>query len=161
MPLNPLPLKKIHHVELLVGNAKQAAFYYRHAFGFSQLAYAGPETGVREQASYVLQQGDIRLVASTPLFLDDPMADHLRRRGDGVLDIALPVENVESCYQESVRLGAKAMAIESVLVTVPESYSGRISSNSTMPDSPKFGRSGGDKVGRNCEKRDNAIHDVL
>ena len=57
-----LPLKAIHHVELLVGNAKQAAYFYRHAFGFSQLAYAGPETGVKEQASYVLYQGSIRLV---------------------------------------------------------------------------------------------------
>lgn len=65
MPLNPLPLRKIHHVELLVGNAKQAAFFYRRAFGFSQLAYAGPETGVGEQASYVLQQGDIRVPTRT------------------------------------------------------------------------------------------------
>ena len=62
-----LPLKAIHHVELLVGNAKQAAYFYRHAFGFSQLAYAGPETGLKDQASYVLYQGDIRLVVSTPL----------------------------------------------------------------------------------------------
>lgn len=107
MPLNPLPLKKIHHVELLVGNAKQAAFYYRHAFGFSQLAYAGPETGVREQASYVLQQGDIRLVVSTPLFPDDPMADHLRKHGDGVLDIAFLVDDVEFCFKEAARRGAK------------------------------------------------------
>src|SRR5690606_28364478 len=75
----PLPLKSIHHVELLVGNAKQAAFYYRKAFGFSQLAYAGPETGVRDQASYVLEQGKIRLVVSTPLFPEDPMADYLKR----------------------------------------------------------------------------------
>jgi 4-hydroxyphenylpyruvate dioxygenase len=107
MPLNPLPLKQIHHVELLVGNAKQAAFFYRRAFGFSQLAYAGPETGVREQASYVLQQGDIRLVVSTPLFPDDPMADHLRRHGDGVLDIAFLVEDVEHCFNEAVRRGAR------------------------------------------------------
>ena len=76
----PLPLKEIHHVELLVGNAKQAAFYYRNAFGFSQIAYAGPETGVRDQASYVLYQGQIRLVVSTPLFPSDPMAEHLGLR---------------------------------------------------------------------------------
>src|SRR5436189_2749120 len=82
---SPLPLKAIHHVELLVGNAKQAAYYYRHAFGFSQLAYAGPETGVRDQASYVLYQGDIRLVLSTPLSPKDPMSEHLRLHGDGVL----------------------------------------------------------------------------
>jgi 4-hydroxyphenylpyruvate dioxygenase len=107
MHLNPLPLKSIHHVELLVGNAKQAAFYYRQAFGFSQVAYAGPETGVKDQASYVLRQGDIHLVASTPLFPDDPMAEHLRKHGDGVLDIAFLVDDVDSCFQEAVARGAR------------------------------------------------------
>jgi len=103
----PLPLKAIHHVELLVGNAKQAAYYYRHAFGFSQLAYAGPETGVRDQASYVLYQGSIRLVLSTPLSPNDPMAEHLRRHGDGVLDIAFLVDDVDACFNEAVARGAK------------------------------------------------------
>jgi 4-hydroxyphenylpyruvate dioxygenase len=103
-----LPLKAIHHVELLVGNAKQAAYFYRHAFGFSQLAYAGPETGLRDQASYVLYQGDIRLVVSTPLSPDDPMADHLRRHGDGVLDIAFLVDDVDSSFKEAVQRGAHA-----------------------------------------------------
>lgn len=102
---DPLPLKAIHHVELLVGNAKQAAYFYRHAFGFSQLAYAGPETGVREQASYVLYQGDIRLVVSTPLSPHDPMAEHLHRHGDGVLDIAFLVDDVDACFAEAVRRG--------------------------------------------------------
>lgn len=106
MEMNPLPLTAIHHVELLVGNAKQAAFFYRNAFGFSQVAYAGPETGVKDQASYVLQQGDIRLVVSTPLFPDDPMADHLRKHGDGVLDIAFLVEDVDYCFREAVDRGA-------------------------------------------------------
>ncbi len=101
-----LPLKAIHHVELLVGNAKQAAYFYRHAFGFSQLAYAGPETGVREQASYVLYQGDIRLVVSTPLRPSDPMAEHLRLHGDGVLDIAFLVDDVDACFAEAVARGA-------------------------------------------------------
>jgi 4-hydroxyphenylpyruvate dioxygenase len=103
-----LPLKAIHHVELLVGNAKQAAYYYRHAFGFSQLAYAGPETGIKDQASYVLYQGDIRLVVSTPLSPDDPMADHLRRHGDGVLDIAFLVDDVDTTFKEAVQRGAHA-----------------------------------------------------
>ncbi len=102
----PLPLKSIHHVELLVGNAKQAAFYYRKAFGFSQLAYAGPETGVRDQASYVLEQGKIRLVVSTPLFPDDPMTDYLKRHGDGVLDIAFLVDDVDAVFEEAVARGA-------------------------------------------------------
>jgi 4-hydroxyphenylpyruvate dioxygenase len=101
-----LPLKAIHHVELLVGNAKQAAYFYRHAFGFSQLAYAGPETGVKEQASYVLYQGSIRLVVSTPLSSDDPMAEHLHKHGDGVLDIAFLVDDVDACIAEATKRGA-------------------------------------------------------
>src|SRR5271168_4834362 len=108
MAADCLPLKAIHHVELLVGNAKQAAYFYRHAFGFSQLAYAGPETGLKDQASYVLYQGDIRLVVSTPLSPDDPMADHLRRHGDGVLDIAFLVDDVDASFKEAVQRGAHA-----------------------------------------------------
>ena len=111
MPAEELPLKAIHHVELLVGNAKQAAYFYRHAFGFSQLAFAGPETGVREQASYVLYQGGIRLVVSTPLHPDDPMTEHLRRHGDGVLDIAFLVDDVDAVFNEAVARGAH-VAIE-------------------------------------------------
>src|SRR3954471_11656075 len=103
-----LPLKAIHHIELLVGNAKQAAYYYRHAFGFSQLAYAGPETGVKEQASYVLYQGFIRLVVSTPLSPSDPMAEHLHKHGDGVLDIAFLVDDVDAAFAEAVSRGAQA-----------------------------------------------------
>jgi 4-hydroxyphenylpyruvate dioxygenase len=106
MSEGPLPLKAIHHVELLVGNAKQAAYFYRHAFGFSQLAFAGPETGVREQASYVLYQGHIRLVVSTPLHPDDPMTEHLRRHGDGVLDMAFLVDDVDAVFNEAVSRGA-------------------------------------------------------
>ncbi|VAX41428.1 4-hydroxyphenylpyruvate dioxygenase [hydrothermal vent metagenome] len=106
-PKAPLPLKSIHHVELLVGNAKQAAFYYRKALGFSQIAYAGPETGIRNQASYVLQQGKIIFVLSTPLSPDDPMAEHHRQHGDGVLDVAFLVDNVDEVYEEAVSRGAK------------------------------------------------------
>lgn len=107
LSIHPLPLKAIHHVELLVGNARQAAYFYRHAFGFSQIAYAGPETGVRDQASYVLKQGDIRLVVSTPLFPDDPMAEHLRKHGDGVLDIAFLVDDVDACFSQALLRGAR------------------------------------------------------
>jgi len=107
MPINALELKTIHHVELLAGNAKQAAYYYRQAFGFSQAAYAGPETGVKDQASYVLTQGDIRLVVSTPLFPDDPMAEHLRKHGDGVLDIAFAVDDVDAAFRAAVEQGAQ------------------------------------------------------
>ena len=105
MPIETVPLKTIHHVELLVGNAKQAAFYYRRAFGFSQIAYAGHETGVKDQASYVLTQGDIRLVVSTPLFSADPMAEHLHKHGDGVLDIAFEVDDVDEAFKAAVASG--------------------------------------------------------
>jgi 4-hydroxyphenylpyruvate dioxygenase len=103
----PLALKGIHHVELLVGNARQASFYYQKAFGFSQAAYAGPETGVREQASYVMDQGNILLALSTPMRPDDPMAEHLKKHGDGVLDIAFEVDDVDAVFKEAVSRGAR------------------------------------------------------
>ncbi len=120
-----LPLKAIHHVELLVGNAKQAAYFYRHAFGFSQLAYAGPETGLKDQASYVLYQGDIRLVVSTPLSPDDPMADHLRRHGDGVLDIAFLVDDVDSAYAEAVKRGRSRRCRLTIAAISSAAFAGR------------------------------------
>jgi 4-hydroxyphenylpyruvate dioxygenase len=107
MTSDALPLKGIHHVELLVGNAKQAAFYYRKVFGFSQVSYAGPETGLRNQASYVLQQGDIRLVLSTPLMPEDPMSERHRLHGDSVLDVAFLVDDVDAAFAEAVDRGAK------------------------------------------------------
>src|SRR5712664_1972800 len=89
---NPLKLKRVHHVELWTGNGKQSSYFYRKAFGFSQVAYSGLETGNRDLASYVLGQGKIRFVLSTPLRPDHPAAEHIRQHGDGVGDIALHVE---------------------------------------------------------------------
>ncbi|HUP49227.1 MAG TPA: 4-hydroxyphenylpyruvate dioxygenase [Thermoanaerobaculia bacterium] len=106
---NPLRLKKIHHVELWAGNAKQSAYFYRKAFGFSQLAYSGLETGNRDTASYVLSQGKIRFVVSTPLDSKHPAAEHIRRHGDGVHDIALQVEDADFAFAEAVRRGAKGV----------------------------------------------------
>ncbi|HEV7768821.1 MAG TPA: 4-hydroxyphenylpyruvate dioxygenase [Thermoanaerobaculia bacterium] len=103
---NPLGLKRIHHVEFWVGNARQAAFYYRKAFGFSQLAYSGLETGNRQFASYVLAQSKVRFVLSTPFDPDHPASDHIRRHGDGVRDIALLVEDADFAFHEAVRRGA-------------------------------------------------------
>ena len=97
---NPLRLKRIHHVEFWVGNAKQAAFFYRKAFGFSQLAYSGLETGNREFASYVLAQQKVRFVLSTPFDPEHPASEHIRRHGDGVKDIALLVEDADFAYRE-------------------------------------------------------------
>src|SRR3954465_8721057 len=104
---NPLKLRQIHHVEFWVGNAKQAAFFYRHAFGFSQVAYAGLETGRRDSTSYVLQQGRARFVLTTPLQPDTPEAEHVRRHGDGVRDIAFQVDDADRAFEEAVRRGAE------------------------------------------------------
>ncbi len=104
---NPLKLKKIHHVEFWTGNAKQSSYFYRKAFGFSQLAYSGLETGNRDLASYVLSQGKIRFVLSTPLNPKHPAAEHIRKHGDGVRDIALQVEDADFAFNEAVRRGAK------------------------------------------------------
>jgi 4-hydroxyphenylpyruvate dioxygenase len=104
---NPLRLKSIHHVQFLVGNARQAAFFYRQAFGFSQFAYAGLETGQRDLASYALGQGKARFVLSTPLCADGEAAEHVRLHGDGVKDIALHVESADRAFEEAVRRGAE------------------------------------------------------
>ncbi|MBU6343421.1 MAG: 4-hydroxyphenylpyruvate dioxygenase, partial [Bacteroidetes bacterium] len=91
-----LPLLGTDYVELYVGNAKQAAHYYKTAFGFQSLAYAGLETGVRDRASYVLKQDKIRLVLTTPLHSDSPIADHIKKHGDAVKVIALWVPDARA-----------------------------------------------------------------
>jgi 4-hydroxyphenylpyruvate dioxygenase len=102
-----LPLLGTDYVELYVGNAKQAAHYYKTAFGFQSLAYAGLETGVRDKTSYVLQQGKIRLVLTTPLHSDHPIAEHIRRHGDAVRVIALEVPDAADAFEQTVRRGAQ------------------------------------------------------
>ncbi len=104
---NPLKLKNIHHVEFWCGNAKQSAYFYRKAFGFSQIAYSGLETGNRETASYVLGQGKIRFVLTTPISPTHPASEHVRKHGDGVHDIALQVEDADFAFSEAVRRGAR------------------------------------------------------
>ncbi len=104
---NPLKLRQIHHIEMWVGNAKQAADFYRRSFGFSQFAYAGLETGRREMASYPLRQGTMRLVLSTPLGPDHEATAHIARHGDGVRDIAFQVDDAERAFEEAVKRGAK------------------------------------------------------
>ena len=105
---NPLGLKKIHHVEFYVGNAKQAEFYYRNAFGFSRAAYSGLETGNRQTTSYVLRQNRVNFVFTTPLSEDHVAAEHIRVHGDGVRDIAFQVEDADHAFDEAVKRGAKA-----------------------------------------------------
>jgi 4-hydroxyphenylpyruvate dioxygenase len=103
---NPLGLKKIHHVEFYVGNAKQAEFYYRKAFGFSRAAYRGLETGERDVTSYLMRQVNINFVLTTPMHPDHPAAEHIKQHGDGVRDIAFYVEDADHAYNEAVRRGA-------------------------------------------------------
>ncbi|MGH9946644.1 MAG: 4-hydroxyphenylpyruvate dioxygenase [Pyrinomonadaceae bacterium] len=103
---NPLGLKKIHHVEFYVGNAKQAEFYYRKAFGFSRAGYSGLETGNREVTSYLMRQTNINFVLTTPLHPEHPAAEHIKQHGDGVRDIAFFVEDADRAFSESVKRGA-------------------------------------------------------
>lgn len=103
-----LPINGTDHIEFYVGNAKQAAHYYKTAFGFQSLAYAGPETGIRDRASYVLQQGKIRLVLTTALKSDHPVADHVKKHGDGVKILALWVDDAYKSYEETVKRGGKS-----------------------------------------------------
>lgn len=103
-----LPLKGTDYIELYVGNAKQAAHFYKTAFGFQSLAYAGPETGVKDRASYVLVQDKIRLVLTTPLYPNDAIAEHINKHGDGVKIIALWVDDAYDAYFQTTSRGAES-----------------------------------------------------
>src|SRR5919109_3693627 len=105
-----MPLTGWDHLELWVGNAKQAAYFYEHAFGFTRTAYAGPETGVRDRASYVVEQGDVRLVLSSALREEHEIARHASRHGDGVRDIALAVPDATEAYRQAVQRGARGVS---------------------------------------------------
>jgi 4-hydroxyphenylpyruvate dioxygenase len=102
-----LPLKGIDYIEFYVGNAKQAAHYYKTAFGFQDYAYSGPETGVRDRASYVLIQDKIRIILTSPLDPVNEISAHIMQHGDGVKVIAFTVEDATKAYQETVERGAK------------------------------------------------------
>jgi 4-hydroxyphenylpyruvate dioxygenase len=103
-----LPLKGIDHIEFWVGNARQAAAYYRALWGFTPVAYAGLETGVRDRSSYVMVQNDIRFVFTAPLTPDGEIARHVHEHGDGVHDIAFAVDDVESAWRETTSRGARS-----------------------------------------------------
>ncbi len=104
-----LPINGTDYVEFYVGNAKQAAHFYRTAFGFKLVAYAGLETGLRDRASYVLQQDKIRFVLTTPLTPDGPIAEHIKQHGDGVRTLALWVDDATSAYRETTKRGARGV----------------------------------------------------
>ena len=103
-----LPLLGTDYVEFYVGNAKQSAHYYKTAFGYQSLAYAGLETGVKDKASYVLKQDKIRIVLTTPLTQDSPIHVHLQKHGDGVKVAALWVEDATKSYEETMKRGARS-----------------------------------------------------
>lgn len=111
----PLKIKRVHHVEFYVGNAKQADYYYRNAFGFSRIAYAGLETGWRDRASYALTQGRATFVLTSPYATGaggdwspvDDIGEHIKRHGDGVRDIVLEVDDAAKAFELAVARGAE------------------------------------------------------
>jgi len=104
-----LPLHGIDHVEFYVGNAKQAAHYYRSAFGFRLTAYSGPETGCRNRAAYLLEQDKIRFVFATAIHTEHLISRHVQRHGDGVKAIALTVDDAEKAWRETTKRGAESV----------------------------------------------------
>ena len=104
-----LPIQGTDHIEFYVGNAKQAAQYYQHCLGFELVAYAGPETGVRDRASYVLQQNKVRFVLTSALRSDSPIAQHVHKHGDGVKVLALWVDDARKSFYETTSRGAIAV----------------------------------------------------
>ena len=103
-----LPINGTDYVELYVGNAKQAAHFYKTALGFEDLAYAGLETGVRDRTSYVLKQGKIRIILTSPFDPESNIAHHIRVHGDGVKVIALWVDDAYDAYEQTIKRGAKS-----------------------------------------------------
>ena len=103
-----LPLHGTDYVEFYVGNAKQAAHFYKTAFGFQSLAYSGPETGVKDRVSYAIRQNKLTFVLTTPLKTDNPIADHIYKHGDGVKVLALKVDDATSAYAETTKRGARS-----------------------------------------------------
>jgi 4-hydroxyphenylpyruvate dioxygenase len=103
-----LPLMGTDYVEFYVGNAKQAANFYKNAFGFQSVAYAGPETGMMDRVSYVLRQNQITFVLTTALKTDNPIADHVYKHGDGVKVLALKVEDATDAWKQTTSRGGKS-----------------------------------------------------
>ncbi len=110
-----LPLQGTDYVEFYVGNAKQAAHFYKTAFGFQSLAYAGPETGIKDRVSYAIRQNKLIFVLTTPIRSGNPIADHIYKHGDGVKVLALKVEDAQSAFDETTKRGARAYMEPTVL----------------------------------------------
>ncbi len=107
---NDFPIKGFHHVEFWVGNAYQSAHYYRAIHGYKIVGYKGPETGVRDTASYALEQGDVRFIFTGALGPEHPIADHLKLHGPGVRDVAIHVPDAERAFELAIGRGATPVA---------------------------------------------------
>src|SRR4029453_12463860 len=103
-----LPLEGKDTIEIFVGNAKQAAHFYQSALGFQPVAYSGPETGVRERASYAVRQNKITFVLSTPIRPKHAIADHIHKQGDGRKVVALKVKDATFAWKETTKRGGKS-----------------------------------------------------
>jgi 4-hydroxyphenylpyruvate dioxygenase len=108
------PINGTDYIEFFVGNAKQSAMFYRAVFGFDLLAYRGPETGVRDRASYLLQQDKVRFVLTSPIGPEGPIADHIRLHGDGVRDLAFWVDDARDAHAKAVARGARSVQVPTV-----------------------------------------------
>src|SRR5262249_45514464 len=102
MTADPMALRRVDHVRMFVGNARQSAYFYRNAFGFDVVAYAGLEAGVKHEAGYVLRQGQITFVLASPLSPDHSESQRLVRHGDGVQSIALEIDDVAAAFEAAV-----------------------------------------------------------
>jgi 4-hydroxyphenylpyruvate dioxygenase len=109
------PINGTDYIEFWVGNAKQSATYYRAAFGFELVAYRGPETGVRDRASYLLQQGKIRFLLTSAIRPEGPIAEHVRKHGDGVRDLAFWVDDARAAHTVAIERGAQSVQAPTVL----------------------------------------------
>src|SRR5947209_7528715 len=112
---DPMPLRRIDHIRFFVGNARQSAYFYRNAFGFDVVAYAGLETRVKHEAGYVLKQGHITFVLVSPLSSQHPESQRLVKHGDGVMDIAIEVADVQETYRKTLERGAVGIAAPTLL----------------------------------------------
>jgi 4-hydroxyphenylpyruvate dioxygenase len=109
-----MPIQNFDYLEFYVGNSKQAAYYFSNAWGFTPIAFAGLETGLRDRSSYVLEQGNIRLVVTSSFLPDSAIAEHVKLHGDGVKVIAFRVEDAEQAYREATRRGARGVMAPTV-----------------------------------------------
>src|ERR1700730_13743312 len=115
MTKDVLPLRRIDHVRFFVGNARQSAYFYRNAFGFDVIAYAGLETRTRHEAGYVLRQGDVTFVLASPLGPGHAEAQRIGQHGDGVQGVALQRGDVRAAYEAALARGAAGVAAPQAL----------------------------------------------